>query len=275
MRSAPLGGMPAAMALSFAVHAAALAGGLLLVGWERAVEPEAITVELVTLPAEGSPDGSAADRPSPRPDEAQAEPAAEPEPAPLVAAAPEQARPVAPPEEAQPAPPPETVVAAPAPQAEVMAAVTDKPVAQPPVPQAKPAPPLMTAAHSLPSPSPSMGEGGVGVTGDVASNAPAANGGEGPARGLSRDAMSLPGNPAPVYPLIARRQGIEGQVILRLLVTPGGDPAEVTVRQSSGHAALDRSALEAVRRWRFRPALRGGRPVDAVIDLPVTFRLDG
>ncbi|MCA9773805.1 MAG: energy transducer TonB, partial [Myxococcales bacterium] len=45
------------------------------------------------------------------------------------------------------------------------------------------------------------------------------------------------------------------------------------IRKSSGHAILDEAAVESVRRWRFRPGLRGGRPADAWVEVPVRFSL--
>ncbi len=83
-----------------------------------------------------------------------------------------------------------------------------------------------------------------------------------------------PGNPLPSYPFAARRQGLEGKVLLRVAVLPSGAAASVTVESSSGHRILDRAARKAVRRWRFTPATRAGRPVKAEVRVPVTFKLE-
>ena len=81
--------------------------------------------------------------------------------------------------------------------------------------------------------------------------------------------------PAPAYPRLAMQRGLEGVVLLRVLVGADGHPLEVTVEQGSGHAVLDREAQRHVRRhWTFRPALRDGRPVQAVGIVPIEFRLD-
>jgi periplasmic protein TonB len=82
-------------------------------------------------------------------------------------------------------------------------------------------------------------------------------------------------NPAPVYPLVARRNGEQGRVILRVLVTADGQPAQVEVRTSSGSARLDGAALETVQRWRFVPARQGDRPVAAWVLVPISFVLQG
>jgi protein TonB len=82
-------------------------------------------------------------------------------------------------------------------------------------------------------------------------------------------------NPSPAYPLIARRNGEQGTVTLRVLVSRDGAPASVSVERSSGHARLDRSALEAVRAWRFVPAREQGEPVEVWMLVPIAFMLQG
>jgi protein TonB len=81
-------------------------------------------------------------------------------------------------------------------------------------------------------------------------------------------------NPAPAYPLAARRRGIAGKVVLRAEVTPEGFCADVRVERSSGHELLDDTALEAVRKWRFVPAKRAGRAVAATVTIPINFKLE-
>ena len=82
-------------------------------------------------------------------------------------------------------------------------------------------------------------------------------------------------NPAPLYPAVSRRQGEQGKVILRVLVSTGGSADEVQVRTSSGFARLDEAARDTVRRWRFVSARRGAEPVAAWVLIPITFRLEG
>jgi protein TonB len=81
-------------------------------------------------------------------------------------------------------------------------------------------------------------------------------------------------NPPPAYPRRARRDGIEGTVTLKVLVTATGVPGEVKVETSSGSDSLDRAALNAVRAWQFVPARRADEAVDAWIRVPVVFRLE-
>jgi len=80
-------------------------------------------------------------------------------------------------------------------------------------------------------------------------------------------------NPVPKYPSLSRRLGEEGVVMLRVYVAPDGTAREVQVRTSSGSPRLDRSAAEAVERWKFVPAREGDRPVGAWVLVPVRFSL--
>jgi protein TonB len=77
----------------------------------------------------------------------------------------------------------------------------------------------------------------------------------------------------PVYPPRCLRMGIEGRVKVRVLVGENGRPQEVALGESSGDAALDQAAMDAVRDWRFEPAKRNGVPVRAWAVVPVEFQL--
>lgn len=80
-------------------------------------------------------------------------------------------------------------------------------------------------------------------------------------------------NPPPVYPVLSRRRGEQGRVLLRVQVSAQGTAERVEVHTGSGHARLDAAALEAVRRWRFVPARRGDAAVAASVLVPIVFRL--
>jgi len=80
-------------------------------------------------------------------------------------------------------------------------------------------------------------------------------------------------NPKPRYPEAARAEGREGTVLLKVTVLPTGKVGEAITERSSGHADLDRSAVEAVMKWTFVPARRGENPVMASVRIPVTFKI--
>ncbi len=81
-------------------------------------------------------------------------------------------------------------------------------------------------------------------------------------------------NPPPAYPRRARRDGIEGTVMLKVLVTAAGAPGQVEIETSSGFDTLDRAALNAVKAWQFVPARRAEEAIDAWVLVPVVFRLE-
>lgn len=81
-------------------------------------------------------------------------------------------------------------------------------------------------------------------------------------------------NTPPAYPDRARRDGIEGKVLLDVAVSPEGKARAVFVRHSSGSTSLDEAAHKAVSSWRFVPARHGAESVEAKVIVPVEFRLE-
>lgn len=81
-------------------------------------------------------------------------------------------------------------------------------------------------------------------------------------------------NPAPEYPGMSRRRGEQGRVMLKVSVNAQGNPESVLLDKSSGFELLDKSALEAVRTWKFLPATINNRPVSGVVIVPVKFSLE-
>lgn len=81
-------------------------------------------------------------------------------------------------------------------------------------------------------------------------------------------------NPPPVYPLAARRRGIEGRVLVRAEVQADGSCSRVALKKTSGSELLDQAALEAVRKWHFVPAKKGAQAITAWVEVPITFKLE-
>lgn len=144
----------------------------------------------------------------------------------------------------RPEPPPPPILAA-APEAPSAADFAVPP--QPPAPPAPISAPVQTAPPSPPAPQP--------VT----------------APRFDADYLH---NPKPAYPAVSRRLGDEGTVLLGVRVSAEGAALAVELRQSSGHPRLDESALDAVRRWRFVPARRGGDAIESWVTVPIAFKLD-
>jgi TonB family protein len=79
-------------------------------------------------------------------------------------------------------------------------------------------------------------------------------------------------SPDPQYTEEARRAKKQGTCTLWLIVDSAGRPRDIRVVRGLGFG-LDEKALEAVRNWRFQPALKDGKPVDVQISVEVEFHL--
>lgn len=79
---------------------------------------------------------------------------------------------------------------------------------------------------------------------------------------------------APYYPAALKQQGIEGLTVVRLVVGTNGAVESAEILRSSGSAALDGSALDAARQWRFAAAKNSaGQKVRCYFDLPLRFKI--
>jgi periplasmic protein TonB len=76
----------------------------------------------------------------------------------------------------------------------------------------------------------------------------------------------------PVYTDDGRRRGIQGDVVMEVVVRADGTIGAVKILQGLG-AGLDQRAVDAVRQWKFLPARRQGTPVDVLVEIAVEFRL--
>lgn len=172
--------------------------------------------------------------------------------------APRQPSPPAPPKAAEPTPP------KPEPKPE------PKPAAKPAEPEQGPEPDSLPA----PMPTPAMSRSAPSAPAPMASLAPPS---PAPARpsgsetvGAKPDYLS---NPAPEYPMLARRRGWSGTVLLKVRVSASGSPREIRLLKGSGHEILDTAAQEAVQSWRFVAAKRNGEPHESWVEVPVRFEL--
>lgn len=75
-----------------------------------------------------------------------------------------------------------------------------------------------------------------------------------------------------VYPEMARKAGIEGQVIVRVLVGKDGKPKKAVV-QYTDSKMLDKAAKKAVMKQIFTPAIQNGKPITCWVSIPIKFKL--
>ena len=80
-------------------------------------------------------------------------------------------------------------------------------------------------------------------------------------------------NTPPAYPAIAKLRGYEGVVLVNAEILPDGRVGSTEVSKSSGYAILDKSAMEAVKLWKFEPAKKAGKPFAIRVKLPIKFVL--
>jgi periplasmic protein TonB len=77
----------------------------------------------------------------------------------------------------------------------------------------------------------------------------------------------------PLYPQIAKTAHVQGNVVLHAIIAKDGTVQELTY--ISGPALLMRSAMDAVRQWRYQPTLLNGEPVEVDTTITVVFTLSG
>jgi protein TonB len=77
----------------------------------------------------------------------------------------------------------------------------------------------------------------------------------------------------PVYPSRLLSQGIGGKVVVAVVVDETGKVTGAKIRDSSGNRELDNAALKAVRKWKFQPAVRGGKKARATALVPFNFEV--
>ena len=95
----------------------------------------------------------------------------------------------------------------------------------------------------------------------------------GPGLGGGISAPRVIEDPKPEYSDEARKAKFEGTVVLWLIVDSNGKPRDVKVVRSLG-MGLDEKAVEAVRLWKFRPAMKDGNtPVAVEVNVEVNFHL--
>lgn len=79
------------------------------------------------------------------------------------------------------------------------------------------------------------------------------------------------GNKKPSYPMMSKRFGERGTVLIRAWVESDGSVSKADVLKSSGFERLDQAALTSVRTWRFEPGLQEGVPTGMPVHIPFSF----
>ena len=77
----------------------------------------------------------------------------------------------------------------------------------------------------------------------------------------------------PKFPPEMRRTGTSGVVTLNFLVTEKGEVQDPTVQKTTD-AAFVPNALDAIRKWKFKPATKDGAPVAVRVSIPIKFDVE-
>ncbi len=74
------------------------------------------------------------------------------------------------------------------------------------------------------------------------------------------------------YPEIARQAGMEGMVVVQIVIRPDGKPTDPVIARSAGDV-LDNAAMQAVMKLTFEPGKQRGKAVSVRLAVPIRFRL--
>lgn len=76
------------------------------------------------------------------------------------------------------------------------------------------------------------------------------------------------------YPRWALRQGWQGEFSIAIEILTDGTVGRYKVMKSTGYEILDEAATDAVKTWKFQPAMKNGKAVLTCIQIPVRFQID-
>lgn len=117
-------------------------------------------------------------------------------------------------------------------------------------------------AIDAPPPPPSSGDGGIVVEFIAYDEPPTPIGGQ---AAISRNT---------IYPEIAKEAGIEGQVVVQAFINENGVVEHCLILKGMPGTGLDESAMNAIKKTKFKPAKQRDRNVGVWISIPVTFKLN-
>ncbi len=78
----------------------------------------------------------------------------------------------------------------------------------------------------------------------------------------------------PVYPLAAKLRNVKGRVVLAIVVNADGTVDRIAVQSASPVGVFEQAAINAVKKWRFKPGTRRGKPVATRVIQPLEFSLE-
>lgn len=76
------------------------------------------------------------------------------------------------------------------------------------------------------------------------------------------------------YPSLAKRNGVEGRVVIRVLIGTKGKADKMEVVESEPEGIFDENAMKSLKYWQFRPGIKNGELVSTWVSIPLSFKLD-
>jgi protein TonB len=76
------------------------------------------------------------------------------------------------------------------------------------------------------------------------------------------------------YPPLAKRSGVEGRVVVRVLIGTKGKAEKMEVTVSEPEGVFDENAMKSLKYWQFRPGILDGELVSTWVSIPLTFKVD-
>jgi TonB family protein len=92
---------------------------------------------------------------------------------------------------------------------------------------------------------------------------------------LSQGDVIFDRQPKPRYPMVSRRLGEEGTVIVKGCIEENGSIKNIEIINGSGYKRLDAEAIEAVRQWTFSGSNQKSKKVISCYRIPIQFALEG
>jgi len=92
---------------------------------------------------------------------------------------------------------------------------------------------------------------------------------------LSKGNIIFDRQPKPRYPMVSRKLGEEGTVLVKGCIEENGSIRNVEIINGSGHARLDAEAIETVRRWTFSGGNQKSKKIISCYRIPIQFVLEG
>jgi periplasmic protein TonB len=76
-----------------------------------------------------------------------------------------------------------------------------------------------------------------------------------------------------VYPDEAKKAGVQGKVYVEATIDENGNVVKTSVKKSVG-SGCDEAAMKAIRKTKFTPGTKDGKPVKVSVTIPIQFKLD-